>query len=180
MVIVTSNFNDKGGTHRYSGVKRAATSVEVEVLTPFSGMWIWLSQPLSFKHPLILCREEADNMCKMMATSSYSLHDHEDLGKSRFHLRLTKLCAENVEDKRIHATMYPVNATNLYKACMAGVRRQRYWIHMPQPANGPAPERHPLFLSLERKHLKADNSNLNQLIKLLFALFMWTLSMYRL
>lgn len=24
--------------------------------------------------------------------------------------------------------MYPVNATNLYKACLAGVRRQRYWI----------------------------------------------------
>jgi len=51
-------------------------------------------------------------MCKMMAASSYSLEEHEDL--------------ENVPDMRIHATMYSVNATNLYKACMAGVRRQRY------------------------------------------------------
>ena len=69
-----------------------------------------------------LCREEADNMCKMMAASSYALHDHEDLGKSLICLNY----ADNVDDKRIHATMYPVNATNLYKACMAGVRRQRY------------------------------------------------------
>ena len=51
-------------------------------------------------------------MCKMMAASNYALLEHEDL--------------DYVEDKRIHATMYPVNATNLYKACLAGVRRQRY------------------------------------------------------
>ncbi len=59
-----------------------------------------------------LYREEADNMCKMMAASNYALLEHEDL--------------DHVEDKRIHATMYPVNATNLYKACLAGVRRQKY------------------------------------------------------
>eukprot|EP00347_Sterkiella_histriomuscorum_P001241 403372788 len=57
-------------------------------------------------------REEADNMCKMMAATNYAVNDHEDL--------------DHVADKRIHATMYPVNATNLYKACLAGVRRQRY------------------------------------------------------
>ncbi len=51
-------------------------------------------------------------MCKMMAASSYALKEDEDL--------------DHVEDKRIHATMYPVNATTLYKACLAGVRRQRY------------------------------------------------------
>ena len=28
-----------------------------------------------------LLRQEADNMCKMMATNCYSLTDHEDLGK---------------------------------------------------------------------------------------------------
>ena len=28
-----------------------------------------------------LLREEADNMCKMMAASTYSLQEHEDLGK---------------------------------------------------------------------------------------------------
>ena len=63
--------------------------------------------------PIInLLREEADNMCKMMAASSYSLKEDENL--------------DHIEDKRIHATMYPVNATNLYKACLAGVRRQKY------------------------------------------------------
>ena len=61
-------------------------------------------------------------MCKMMAASSYSLGEHEDLGKKI----LILVSLDNVEDKRIHATMYPVNATNLYKACLAGVRRQRY------------------------------------------------------
>jgi hypothetical protein len=59
-----------------------------------------------------LLREEAENMCKMMAVSTYSLQEHEDL--------------DNLEDKRIHATLYPVNATNLYKVCLAGVRRQNY------------------------------------------------------
>ena len=54
-------------------------------------------------------REEAENMCKMIATNQYALLEHENL--------------DHVEDKRIHATMYPVNATNLYKACLAGVRR---------------------------------------------------------
>ncbi len=57
-------------------------------------------------------RTEAENMCKMLASNNYQLHDHEDL--------------DHVEDLRIHATMYSVNATNLYKACLAGIRRQRY------------------------------------------------------
>lgn len=61
-----------------------------------------------------LLREEAENMCKMMASSNYALQEHEDL--------------DNIEDKRIHATMYSVNATNLFKACLAGVRRQKYWM----------------------------------------------------
>jgi len=59
-----------------------------------------------------LQREEAENMCRMMASSTYGLQEDEDL--------------EHVEDLRIHATLYPVNATNLYKVCLAGVRRQRY------------------------------------------------------
>ncbi len=57
-------------------------------------------------------RIEADNMCKMMATSNYVLHEQEDL--------------DHVPDMRIHAVMYPNNATNLYRACAAGVRRQNY------------------------------------------------------
>ena len=48
-------------------------------------------------------------MCKMLATNCYALGDHEDL--------------DNVHDLRIHATMYSNNAVNLYKACLAGVRR---------------------------------------------------------
>ena len=62
-------------------------------------------------------------MCKMMASSSYGLNEHEDLGNLNDQ---SNSFTDHVEDKRIHATMYPVNATNLYKACMAGVRRQRY------------------------------------------------------
>ena len=59
-----------------------------------------------------LLRKQADDMCKMLASSNYGLGDHEDL--------------DNVKDLRVHATMYSNNATNLYKACLAGVRRQRY------------------------------------------------------
>ena len=59
-----------------------------------------------------LLREQADNMCKMMATNSYALNDGES--------------PEHVEDMRIHATMYPNTASNLYRACAAGIRRQRY------------------------------------------------------
>ena len=59
-----------------------------------------------------LKRKEAVNMCKMMAQSTYSFDEHEDL--------------DNVKDMRIHATMYPSTATNLYKACVAGIRRQKY------------------------------------------------------
>jgi hypothetical protein len=53
-------------------------------------------------------------MCKHLASSNYALGDHEDL--------------DNVHDVRIFATMYSNNATNLYKACLAGVRRQKYWL----------------------------------------------------
>ena len=52
----------------------------------------------------------------MMAQSTYSLQQHEDL--------------DDVEDMRIHATMYPNNALNLYRVCAAGIRRQKYcdWV----------------------------------------------------
>ena len=56
--------------------------------------------------------EQANNMCRMMAANNYSLTDGESL--------------EHVEDMRIHATMYPNTASNLYRACVAGIRRQRY------------------------------------------------------
>lgn len=58
-------------------------------------------------------RIEATNMCKMMAQSSFALQADENL--------------DEIEDMRIHATLYPNNASNLYKACVAGIRRQKYW-----------------------------------------------------
>ena len=58
-------------------------------------------------------REEANNMCQMWAYNNYAITDKEDL--------------DNVADMRIHATMYSNNATNLYRACVAGIRRQKYW-----------------------------------------------------
>ena len=51
-------------------------------------------------------------MCKQLALQSYKLEDWEDL--------------DNIKDFRIHAYMYSENATNLYKACLAGIRRQLY------------------------------------------------------
>ena len=78
-----------------------------------SQTWCWKGCDIGMgrqSDPLL--REQAQTMCKMLATSNYALLDHEDL--------------DNVEDLRIHATMYPNNATNLYRACLAGVRRQRY------------------------------------------------------
>ena len=59
-----------------------------------------------------LSRKEAVNMCKMMAQSTYAMNEDEDL--------------DNVKDMRIHATLYSNNATNLYKSCVAGIRRQKY------------------------------------------------------
>ncbi len=87
MVIITFKLIIIGGTPPYSGVKKAATLGEAEVPTPCLGMWMSLKANLPSTFPdsnlPILCREEADNMCKMMAASSYALHDHEDLGKFR-------------------------------------------------------------------------------------------------
>ena len=59
-----------------------------------------------------ISRIEADQMCKMIASNNYVMDKDEDLN--------------NIEDMRIHAVMYPNNATNLYKACAAGIRRQNY------------------------------------------------------
>ena len=59
-----------------------------------------------------LDREQAQSMCKMLATSNYSLEEGENLNE--------------LQDLRIHATMYPTNASNLYRACLAGIRRQKY------------------------------------------------------
>jgi hypothetical protein len=59
-----------------------------------------------------LLRKEAVNMCKMMAVSEYQIQPWEDL--------------DSIADMRIHSTMYPENATNLFKACVSGIRRQKF------------------------------------------------------
>lgn len=59
-----------------------------------------------------ILRKEAVNMCKMTAITNYELQPWEDL--------------DNINDMRVHSTMYSENATNLYKACVAGIRRQLY------------------------------------------------------
>jgi hypothetical protein len=59
-----------------------------------------------------LLRQQTEHMCKMLATSNYALMEDENLDK--------------LDDLRIHATMYSNNASNLYRACLAGVRRQKY------------------------------------------------------
>lgn len=55
-------------------------------------------------------RKQAEAMCKRMANENmYSSHD------------FTKL-----EDLRVHSLMEATTAENIYKACLAGIRRQRY------------------------------------------------------
>ena len=33
---------------------------------------------------------------------------------------------EKIKDLRVHAEMYPTDAQNVYKSCLAGLRRQSY------------------------------------------------------
>ena len=56
-------------------------------------------------------RMEAENMCKMMSSSLYA-PDAEHFDK--------------MEDTRFHGWTYAVNTENVYKACLAGIRRQKY------------------------------------------------------
>ena len=34
---------------------------------------------------------------------------------------------ESIQDLRVHSEMFPTVPENIYRACLAGVRRQRYW-----------------------------------------------------
>ena len=56
-----------------------------------------------------LLRIEAELMCKKRATSCYAFRKGEDL--------------DDIEDLRVHPNMFPVNAQNVFKACLAGIRR---------------------------------------------------------
>jgi len=97
---------DKGGMC-YAGCQ--------EAYEWFNSSLFWCQKGCDFARGRMsdpLLRMEAENMCKMMAGSSYALTENDNL--------------EDVEDKRVHGTMYSVNATNMYKACVSGIRRQRY------------------------------------------------------
>ena len=52
------------------------------------------------------------NMCKMLAQSNYFMDEDDNLNET--------------EDLRIHGQQYAATAENVYKACLAGIRRQRY------------------------------------------------------
>ena len=56
-------------------------------------------------------RKEAGEMCKRLTAESM----YTDKGE-----------LEALEDLRVHAEMYPTSPDHIYKACLAGVRRQKY------------------------------------------------------
>ena len=68
-----------GGTHPSSGAKRDATYQEVECQIHCSGNYNHKAQ--NNLTSTYVFREEADNMCKMLAVSNYAINDGEDLGK---------------------------------------------------------------------------------------------------
>lgn len=56
-------------------------------------------------------RDEAHRMCKRYATENYWTRTGE---------------LDNLQDLRVHSEMFPTNPANVYRACLAGVRRQRF------------------------------------------------------
>ena len=105
MSTLAYNSYDKGGMC-YSGCQEAFEWYSASVYWCQKGCDIGMGRQQDE-----LEREKSLNMCKMLAVSNYSIGDDEDL--------------DNM-DVRIHATMYPNNAGNLYRACLAGLRRQRF------------------------------------------------------
>jgi hypothetical protein len=55
-------------------------------------------------------RKEAERMCKRMASEAY--YSYDDFTK--------------IEDLRVTSFSEPDDAEGVYKACLAGIRRQRY------------------------------------------------------
>ncbi|CAD8160668.1 unnamed protein product (macronuclear) [Paramecium tetraurelia] len=56
-------------------------------------------------------RKEAEDMCKRYTAEAMWTKKGE---------------LDHIEDLRIHADMFPENPRNIYRACLAGVRRQKY------------------------------------------------------
>lgn len=56
-------------------------------------------------------RKTAWDMCKRYTTEVYATDEGE---------------LDAIKDLRVHSEMFPMNPQNVYKACLAGVRRQKY------------------------------------------------------
>lgn len=56
-------------------------------------------------------RVEAQKMCKRFTTESMSTQRGE---------------LEKIDDLRVFADMYPSKPENIYRACLSGIRRQKY------------------------------------------------------
>ena len=56
-------------------------------------------------------REEAKKMCKRFTSESMAT----EIGE-----------LESINDLRVHSEMFPTVPENIYRACLAGIRRQRY------------------------------------------------------
>eukprot|EP01017_Pseudomicrothorax_dubius_P049583 TRINITY_DN923_c0_g2_i2.p1 TRINITY_DN923_c0_g2~~TRINITY_DN923_c0_g2_i2.p1 ORF type:complete len:106 (-),score=25.14 TRINITY_DN923_c0_g2_i2:105-422(-) len=56
-------------------------------------------------------RQEADDMCKRYTA--------EIMWTNRGEL-------DGIDDLRVHAEMFPTEPKSIYKACLAGIRRQKY------------------------------------------------------
>lgn len=56
-------------------------------------------------------REKARKMCKRFTTESMGTEFGE---------------LESIKDLRVHSEMFPTVPQNIYRACLAGIRRQRY------------------------------------------------------
>lgn len=56
-------------------------------------------------------RDEATRMCKRYTTEAMWTRTGE---------------LEQLDDLRVHSEMFPTNPENIYRACLAGIRRQKY------------------------------------------------------
>ena len=57
-------------------------------------------------------RDEASRMCKRYTSEAMWTRTGE---------------LESIEDLRVHSEMFPTVPANIYRACLAGIRRQKYW-----------------------------------------------------
>ena len=56
-------------------------------------------------------RDEAERMCKRFTTESMFTRTGE---------------LDNIKDLRVFSEMFPTRPENIYRACLSGIRRQRY------------------------------------------------------